>query len=180
MRRRATAKVISIEDIPVSPARTGQPDTAHYAAAIGGKIRSTQRVKIFNLLREEGLDNGTNGYTDFEMHKLLGIVRTGSCKRRFELSQFGLVGDSGRRRPTDTETDAVVWVITKAGMLYDGSLTLSAITPTEPQEKKRISFKTVKRLHAYYERKFHEDPSEFFDTARLSLGWVLGKNKPPK
>ncbi len=89
----------------VCPARHTDPGTAHVAAAANAEIRASQRGQVMAYL----ISQGEKGATDYETSVAVGILRSSSSKRRFELVELGLVGSTGRRRPTDTGSTAIVW-----------------------------------------------------------------------
>ena len=84
--------------------RNTDPDTSREAAAIASTRSGGQRMRVWTALNQLGTA------TDFEIADHLGILRTSAAKRRQELTEAGLVVDSGRRRQTDTKTMAIVWV----------------------------------------------------------------------
>lgn len=94
-----------VETLPVSPARDTDPETAHEAAG-DSELRGKQRLAVLEYL----IHRGPHGATDYETGDGLGILRTSAGKRRKELETAGLVTNSGVRRPTDTNSTAIVWI----------------------------------------------------------------------
>lgn len=89
--------------------RTNDRDTAR-AAAQRVNLTEGQR-KVFLALAGAG----SRGLLDHDHERLNGLIPTSAGKRRLELTQMGLVEDSGHRRATATGTAAIVWVLTDAG-----------------------------------------------------------------
>lgn len=86
-------------------------DTAEAAAVAMLPIADTIRRKVYELLRAAG----TDGLADHEIADLLpGYAWSSTRTRRKELQEAGLVVDSGRRRPTRSGRQAVVWVAVTA------------------------------------------------------------------
>jgi len=86
---------------------TAPADTRRAAyQALDEQRLDTIRAKVRAFILQSG------GSTDEEVSKGLGI-REGTCRaRRCELRDAGEVRDSGRRRQTASERDAVVWIVT--------------------------------------------------------------------
>jgi hypothetical protein len=86
-------------------------DTERRAAWEVMPASGSQRLRVL-----EAIDNaGSEGRTDQELEDELDIQRPSAGNRRGELMTGGWVRDSGRRRPTRSGKDAVVWVLTDAG-----------------------------------------------------------------
>lgn len=76
------------------------------AAAKDAKANAeTNRQLALRLIRESA-----DGLTDFDLADLTGLQQNSIGKRRTELVQLGLVTNSGRRRPSWTGSQAIVWV----------------------------------------------------------------------
>ena len=89
--------------------RTNDRDTARQA---GERVNFTEgQRKVFLALAGAG----SRGLIDHDHERLNGLIPTSAGKRRLELTQLGLVEDSGHRRATSTGTAAIVWVLTDAG-----------------------------------------------------------------
>jgi hypothetical protein len=84
--------------------RETDPKTSKWAAEAASKRSGGQRMRVWTAINQLG------NATDFEIDDHIGILRTSAAKRRQELTEAGLVVDSGRRRQTDTGTFAIVWV----------------------------------------------------------------------
>ena len=101
---------------PVSAAHfNGKPpsrahsETSKEAAAKLEIAASTLRAQVFNHLRgEEG------GETDDEMQVSLAMNPSTQRPRRRELQLKGLVVDSGKKRKTRSNRQAVVWIVSAA------------------------------------------------------------------
>lgn len=93
---------------PAKLARTTQPDTAHQAARNASRRGPTQRMRVWEALRNLG------DATDYELAQHLGILRSSAAKRRQELLDLGYVVGTPFRRPTDTGSAAVVWRLSLA------------------------------------------------------------------
>lgn len=88
---------------PTRLVRTTDPDTSHTAATNASKRGPSQRRRTWETLKRLG------EATDYELAEATGILRSSAAKRRQELQQLGHVIDTGKRRPTDTGTLAIVW-----------------------------------------------------------------------
>jgi hypothetical protein len=100
----------------VSPARNQDLDTAQIAALINTSLRKGQRVDVLIALAAAGY----YGATDFELSEACStpeskMLRTSAGKRRKELCDVGCAMITDDRRPTDTDSPAVVWRITATG-----------------------------------------------------------------
>ncbi len=69
---------------------------------------STGRLQ--GLVLDEIRDSGGHGRTDDELEVVLSLRHQTASARRRELVLKGLVRDSGRRRPTRSGRQAVVWL----------------------------------------------------------------------
>jgi hypothetical protein len=58
---------------------------------------------------------GEHGRTDEELYGLIGAGPNTVRPRRVELVDGRWIEDSGKRRPTCTGADAIVWVLTEEG-----------------------------------------------------------------
>ncbi len=75
------------------------------AAGIKKKIGPLHtKIIAFLIARQQGA-------TDEEMQDDIPMRPNTQRPRRVELTQMGRVMDSGRRKPTDSKRDAVIWVI---------------------------------------------------------------------
>lgn len=85
-------------------------DTEQSAAMADEPRLGTHRARVLDEFRVRGRD----GLTDYEMNEILvpGRRSVSAGTRRAELIRDGWpIVDSGRRRPTDTDTPAIVWVL---------------------------------------------------------------------
>lgn len=87
-------------------ARVTDPETCKVAAGMASERGPNQRVRVFRYFLAEG------AATDFEVSHALNMLRSSTAKRRQELTDLGLIVDSGHRRATDTGVAAIVWRIT--------------------------------------------------------------------
>lgn len=87
-------------------------DTEMSAAEDNRPKSGSQRCRVFFALGEQAA-----GLTDYELGEVLGILRTSAGKRRKELTEIGLVEMAHARRPTDTGSEAHVWVLTDQGRM---------------------------------------------------------------
>jgi hypothetical protein len=76
-----------------------------------GPESRTQAARILALI----IEVGAHGLTDEEGGIALGIKPQSYTPRRGELTDAGLVRDSGRKRPTSSGCGAIIWVAVKAG-----------------------------------------------------------------
>lgn len=95
----------------VSPARDTDLDTAQIAAIINQHLRSKHRLAVLLALNKAA----DTGATDYELGETLKLLRTSAGKRRKELVDIHCVEQTTERRPTDTDSPAVVWRITRYG-----------------------------------------------------------------
>jgi hypothetical protein len=75
------------------------------AAAIVPRKR-TLRGQVLGFIHSQGFA----GATDYEIETALKMLGNTVRPRRRELEQMGIVLDSGKRRPTQTGRDAIVWI----------------------------------------------------------------------
>jgi len=91
-------------------ARRTDPDTSQQAAEQTPNLRRhDRRLALLEHDRHPG------GLTDFELGDLIGRQQTSAGKRRGELRDYGLIADSGARRPAPSGSSAIVWIITAEG-----------------------------------------------------------------
>ena len=102
------ATIIAPEHMVHGAARATDPPTSHAAAQrqTGEQISKSHRL-VLDLLRAN-----PGGLTDFELATRTGKKQTSIGVRRGELVRMGLVRNSGLTRPSDTGSDAAVWVAT--------------------------------------------------------------------
>ena len=91
--------------------RTGDPDTSVEAAVAASTDMTHNQIIVLRALAAAG----THGLIDHEHHPVNGLDQDTAGKRRGELRALGLVVDSGHRRKTPRNRNAVVWRITPAG-----------------------------------------------------------------
>lgn len=113
---------LSFTDLP-DPARTmpgrahvGAKDTEHNAAVANQPRIGSQRAKVLDEYRRRG----AYGATDYEMNETLvpGRRSVSAGTRRAELIRDGWpIKDTGRRRPTDTGTQAIVWAFDEGALM---------------------------------------------------------------
>jgi hypothetical protein len=111
---------LTLADVRPDPARPlvgrshrGGPDTERTAASLVAPRSGTQRYAVLVELRLRG----ERGATDWELHREAGVGARPHVAgtRREELIADGWpIVDSGRRRPTDTGTPAIVWRLEEA------------------------------------------------------------------
>jgi hypothetical protein len=81
------------------------PHDTTLAAAL--KIKSgTGRRKVYDVLWQN-----PKGLTDEQIMERTGLRHNTEHPRRWDLVNMGLVVDSGRRRKTETDNLAIVWVL---------------------------------------------------------------------
>src|SRR4029077_11622806 len=102
------------EDLGGGASRRDDPETSHQAGTDPryqpGRNSMAYFVVLVHFFHDEGM-------TDEE---LMGIAKNrvydaSHRKRRSDLTRAGYLEDSGDRRRTVTESDAIVWRITKKG-----------------------------------------------------------------
>ena len=86
-------------------------DTERAAAERVGPRTGTLRALAFRTIASAGDDGLTHG----ELAMLAGKRHYSIAPRVTELVEQGYVRDSGKRRPTDTGSPAIVWVLTERG-----------------------------------------------------------------
>lgn len=96
--------------------RNDHPETAQEAAkAI--KLRSgTQRAAVLLELFEANV-SGLDGMTDETLQRTLRMGASSERPRRVELVRMGFVQDSGKREPTTSGQEAILWTITDGGII---------------------------------------------------------------
>lgn len=94
-----------------SPVHKDDPPTSMYASIAAALRAPSVRQRVLLALS----DAGEYGATDYEVSKVLGILRTTAGKRRVELQRLGLCERTDKRRLTDTATTAVVHRISDLG-----------------------------------------------------------------
>lgn len=94
-------------------ARGTDPGTSHRAAGgqKGPKLYAAHRQVLAALV-----EAGDRGLTDFELAERTGRKQTSFGVRRGELVKAGLVRAGEAVRPSDTSSDARVWVVTDLGV----------------------------------------------------------------
>lgn len=96
-----------ISDLGPTPAtrlvRRTDHETSRLAATAASRRSPSQRSRVWQALLQ------LQEATDYEIAEHLGILRSSAAKRRQELTDAGLVEDTGKTRPTDTGSPAVVW-----------------------------------------------------------------------
>jgi hypothetical protein len=101
-RLRREAELIDADTIGLFYAN---PHDTTLAAAL--KIKTgTGRRKVYDVLWQN-----PKGLTDEEIMKMTGLRHNTEHPRRYELVNHGFVVDSGRRRRTETDNLAIVWVL---------------------------------------------------------------------
>lgn len=91
--------------------RHDHPDTSREAARKFTAQSGTARRRVFDALHAAGGD----GMTDEELQRHLGMGGNTERPRRIELVDAGMVADSGRRRPTNSDSRGIVWTVTSRG-----------------------------------------------------------------
>jgi hypothetical protein len=84
----------------------GKTDTSVAAAEIILPKTGTLRRKVYDMI----LIHADFGATDYELQARLDLTGNTERPRRKELQERGLIHDSGRRRPTPSGRDSIVWV----------------------------------------------------------------------
>jgi predicted transcriptional regulator len=76
-------------------------DAANAIRSVAGRLR----LLVLNAIREQG----GRGACNHELEAALGLAGNTVRPRVWELRRFGLVEDSGLRRPTPSGRQAVAW-----------------------------------------------------------------------
>lgn len=93
-----------------APAHLAAADTELNAARlIAPRAGTWRRIVLDVLARSE------DGMTDWELHTSLGGNLYTIAPRRTELCRDGWLKDSGRRRVTNNQRAAIVWILTDVG-----------------------------------------------------------------
>lgn len=88
-----------------APFVRGSQTSKEAADAISPKIAPLQK-RVLDTIKSAG----PNGLTDEQIRSLTGLQHSTETPRRKELSDKGLVIDSGKRRKTRSGRSATVWV----------------------------------------------------------------------
>lgn len=105
------------DDLPLfPPSRKGAPSTSAEAARAVAPCAATLRARVLSYIE----DQGERGATDQEIQNALGLESNTQGPRRWELAKMGLVVASGRKRPTRSGCNAMVWVARRFGPLEGG------------------------------------------------------------
>lgn len=111
----------TVEQVPVEY----RPDANRPAPNSGRGTSAKAAGAIFprtGTLRRRVLDAvgaaGEHGATDDDLLASTGLPPNTLRPRRWELVSGGWVVDSGRKRPTASGQDAVVWVVSRLGRAY--------------------------------------------------------------
>ena len=94
-----------------APVHRQAHDTERAAAAMVYPRTGTLRHLALHALAL----NNANGLTHGELAVITGKRHYSIAPRVTELVELGWVIDSGRRRPTDTGSPAIVWVLSERG-----------------------------------------------------------------
>ena len=89
------------------PAPSNGTETSHLSA-LSWTPDSLNRLRraVYDYI----LDQGEQGATDQEVQRALELPSQTECPRRWELVKGGLVKNSGKRRRTQSQRSAVVWM----------------------------------------------------------------------
>lgn len=105
----AEAKPDPARPMPGRAHRDG-PDTERTAARLVTPRSGTQRAKVLDVLREAG-DKGATDYELWHIFKIGARPHVPGTRREELIADGWPIEDSGLRRPTDTGTPAIVWVL---------------------------------------------------------------------
>ena len=116
---------VVLEAVPVGylpdanrPAPTSGRATSAAAAGVVFPRTGTLRRHVLDAIGAAG----ERGATDDDLLASTGLAPNTLRPRRWELVSGGWVVDSGRKRPTASGSDAVVWVVSRLGRAYlDGA-----------------------------------------------------------
>lgn len=124
------AEVAASWEASVGLVRNDHPETAQEAAkAI--KLRSgTQRASVLLELLQADLKTW-HGMSDEDLQRTLRMGASSERPRRVELVRMGFVVDSGKRAPTTSGMDAILWTITEAGRAAARKLEIQDPLPFE-------------------------------------------------
>ena len=95
----------AVDDVRAQVGRF-HPDTAQHAAARALPRSGSDRRRVYDLI----LERGAEGATDDELEVALDLPHQTASARRNGLRDDGWVTDSGRKRPTRSGADAIVWI----------------------------------------------------------------------
>lgn len=110
--------------------RNDHGETAQ-AAAKAIKLRSgTQRAAVLLELLNADLKTW-HGMSDEQLQQTLQLGASSERPRRVELVRMGFVEDSGKRAPTMSGMEAVLWTITEAGRSAARKLEIQDPLPLE-------------------------------------------------
>jgi hypothetical protein len=126
----APAEVAASWEASVGLVRNDHPETAQEAAkAI--KLRSgTQRAAVLLELLQADIKTW-HGMSDEDLQRTLRMGASSERPRRVELVRMGFVVDSGKRAPTTSGMDAILWTITDAGRAAARKLEVQDPLPLE-------------------------------------------------
>lgn len=86
---------------------TFHADTAQQAATRALPRSGSDRRRVYDFI----VERGETGATDDELEVALGLPHQTASARRNGLRDDGWLTDSGRKRPTRSGVDAIVWVV---------------------------------------------------------------------
>ncbi len=101
----------------IPSARPSDPEPSWLAALRAPKVRHNDRLRAL-----EAHYLSPDGLTDFELAIHINRQQTSAGKRRGELRDHGLIGETELRRPAPSGSPAIVWRITEAGRRFYQSL----------------------------------------------------------
>jgi hypothetical protein len=84
---------------------SAHPETSHQAATRAQPRSGTRRAAVLTAL----MAAGEEGATDEELQEQTGIMLQSEIPARNSLVKDGWAEDTGRRRPTRTGSQAIVW-----------------------------------------------------------------------
>ena len=102
--------VLSDPSAPSTMTGSAHPETSYSAAQTAFPNSGTQRHRVLSLIARMR----EHGATDDEVGDALALDGNSVRPRRLELEAGGWIRDSGERRPSRHNNEAIVWVLTEA------------------------------------------------------------------
>lgn len=124
------ADVAASWEASVGLVRNDHPETAQEAAKAIRLRSGTQRATVLLELLQADLKTW-HGMSDEELQRTLRMGASSERPRRVELVRMGFVVDSGKRVPTMSGMEAIVWTITEAGRAAARKLEIQDPIPFE-------------------------------------------------
>jgi hypothetical protein len=147
-------------------------DTSIDAAdSIIDSINELQRTILAFILDTEGED--VTGATCDEIEEELGLKHQTASARVRELSQRGLIVDSGDRRPTRSGRQAIVWV--RGDPETDGEADRGAPAPKPSDMEMEVAVKWMRKMVREEKQRGNKIPGEVVKLGR----WLAHVHRVP-